>query len=66
MTDTSRKKWRTPRLHVFVRTRPQEAVLQPCKHLFADDGPSGTYNYCRLRTGSHLYCSGGCDSVVNS
>jgi hypothetical protein len=39
--DTDRKRWVTPRLRIFVRTRPDERVLANCKtangHLVAQD-----------------------------
>jgi hypothetical protein len=58
--DPDKKKWSTPKLRVFVRTRAEEAILAACKDDFAPVGhPGTTYDHCRLA--SYTFCKGPCD-----
>ena len=64
MASTDRKKWSTPKLRVFVRTRTEEVVLEGCKRT-TGSGPGVVFGDCRLRP-SQFYCSSACDSAIQS
>jgi hypothetical protein len=53
--DANKKKWSTPKLRVFVRTRRDERVLANCKQRASGVGPNATDNAC---TGNYTcrYC----------
>jgi hypothetical protein len=63
MTNMDKKKWCTPRLRIFVRTKTEERVLANCKHstpVFT--GPFGNNSMCY----SNIYCSNRCENKVGS
>jgi len=46
MANTSKKKWSTPRLRIFVRTRAEERVLAGCKVPGMYQGPNNSHVMC--------------------
>jgi hypothetical protein len=43
----AKKEWATPELIVFLRRKPEEAILELCKINPGGSGPSGFLNFCR-------------------
>ena len=63
MTNMDKKKWCTPRLRIFVRTKTEERVLANCKHSAPPfTGPTGHNNICSWYTN----CNGRCQYEVGS
>ena len=58
MSNTDKKKWSTPRLRVFVKTRTEESVLTVCKMYGSGNNGSGTYHsHCGYSSPCTLICS---------
>ncbi len=56
-----KKEWVTPELIVLVRSNPEEAVLETCKHgtTIPDSGPATNFRDCNL---SCAVCAGNAPS----
>ena len=61
--DTDKKEWRTPRLRVFVRTRPEETILTSCKGNLATISHDWRNNRCQMWT---IFCVTGCNALATS
>lgn len=46
MTNADKKKWSTPRLRVFARTRAEERVLAGCKTKYITGDPLNSWAGC--------------------
>jgi hypothetical protein len=63
MANTDKKRWSTPKLRVFVRTRMEERVLSNCKHGYQYYyGPDGRNSICTV----YSSCIGRCSTEVGS
>ena len=57
VTNTDKKKWSTPKLRIFVRTRTEESVLEACKVKHQPTGPNQIDNNCSLTPPNCPNCS---------
>ena len=63
MSNTDKRKWSTPRLRIFVRTKMEERVLANCKHgTQYYYGPTGQHSICTV----YVSCIGRCSTEVGS
>lgn len=63
MANTDRKKWSTPKLRVFVRTKAEERVLWQCKESSGpSQGPVGWKDLCY----ANASCTSRCQAVAGS
>jgi hypothetical protein len=50
------KEWTSPELVVLVRNKPEESVLQVCKHLNIFQDPNDINENCQLSGDLQLQC----------
>jgi hypothetical protein len=63
MVNADKKRWSTPRLRIFVRTRAEERVLTGCKVSTSTTDPWHKERGCTL---SYWQCYYGCFDFVKS
>jgi hypothetical protein len=57
LISAEKKKWSTPRLTVFVRTKAEEMVLTGCKNNTTPTGTNVINSGCRYWTGYCVDCN---------
>lgn len=64
--NAEKKTWHRPELTVLVRSRPEEAVLGPCKHAGNAGGPTVLYGSCARKMSNVPSCSSSCSAQSRS
>ncbi|MBM3332799.1 hypothetical protein FJY68_13295 [candidate division WOR-3 bacterium] len=66
MSNSDKKRWSTPQLRVFARTRAEEMVLAACKGVSIKGSPYDTYNGCFKDSGLAAPCAVPCSNIASS